>query len=123
MRTVNFDLQRMITLRVDGWSYSALGREFQKDHTTIMYHCRRLGLSGAPLRKVKVPEIFSLVVKRPPSQPPKYALLLETPLNPGKTYKEYLEEALRRPIERRYHKIYYETNLSPGDSRRKPRPS
>lgn len=120
MKAITFDIREMIKLRSEGWGYSALARRYKKDHSTIIYHCQRLNVKQNELlpedlakkeflieladttsgRAVKERKIKSLVL-------PKYAYLMDEPVNRGKTYKEYLAEALKRPIEKRYHDIYY----------------
>ena len=106
----------MIQLRAEGWGYSALGREFGKDHTTIMYHCQRLGLTRhkpAPKEvddlQFKIEELDTENYNTRPAVTSKYAHLLgEEKINPGKkNYAEYLAEALTRPTEKRYYEIYY----------------
>lgn len=116
MQMISFDIVRMIELRKLGWAYSALAREFGKDHTTIMYHCRRLGLG------TKDEERKTLIEKgmreyelrnnvrwgQKARKVYKYDyLLMEENVNPGKSYKEYLTESLRRPVEKRYYEIYH----------------
>lgn len=44
-------LIEMFGLREDGWTYSALGRKFDVDHSTIMYHCRRYGIEKGKREK------------------------------------------------------------------------
>lgn len=103
---MDFDIDEMLLLRAQGWSTIALGRKYNKDHTTILYHCKKHG-------------VMVLVYKRhtkesaeeeqeeyfPPMQPVapkviKYAYILEERRNPGKSYKEYVAEQKRRAQEK-----------------------
>lgn len=123
------DLARMVKLRLAGWGYSKLGREFQKDHTTIMYHCRRLGLPIVEQkRKVKTNIIVNeinyyeqLLIEAEelqyPKVLPKYAHLIDEEVNKGKSYKEYIAESRLRPIEKRYYEIYHTTYAEPKVSK------
>jgi hypothetical protein len=60
-RRNTFDVQEMLTLRLDGWTLAALGRKYNVDHTTIIYHCQKhsihpiMPLLHAP-RKAPVPK-------------------------------------------------------------------
>lgn len=125
MKQTTFDLAQMVALRLEDpikWTYSALGRHFHKDHTTIMYHCQRLGIRPPQVdedelerrrrNKELIVEVrqWRAAKQQKPKPVSKYAHLLEDEvLNPGKSYKEYLADALTRPIEKRYHEIYYKT--------------
>lgn len=108
-RAFSFDIQEMLHYRSLGMGFSELGRKYGKDHTTIIYHCKRYGVTPA----VAPPDLGTLEVvpsyePPPPREKYKYQHLLEEEdLNPGKTYKQYLAEALKRPVEKRYHEIYY----------------
>lgn len=115
-----FNVNKMLELRVLGWSYSKLGRYFHKDHTTIIYHCNKWGIQ--PFQKPPPVPKIEYEEREEPEAPPKkvykYLDLMEKqdgPINPGKSYKEYLKEALQRPIEKRYYQIYYENNDEPHD--------
>lgn len=115
-----FNVNKMLELRVLGWTYSKLGRYFHKDHTTIIYHCVKWGIvpfqKPPPVPKmVNEEEIIQVREKRFY----KYADIFERdgPVNPGKSYKEYLKEASRRPDEKRYHDIYYKKYDGPPRNR------
>lgn len=127
MRTLDFDIERMITLRVEGWSFSALGREFGKDHTTMMYHCKRLRVPSPETVRVMQRRGDGDIVIRTikavrviPPEPKRYRYddILEEKTPPARSYKSYLKEALARPVEKQYYKTYYQTPLTPGDERR-----
>lgn len=161
---VDWDVQEMLRLRQEGWSYPRLGSKYGRDHTTIMYHCLREGLVGIhaqkkeresrkisrePERKVRVvpdtsfleemfelrrqgwnypalsekfrvsvesvfgyckknhlttKELLAAGVVMHKKRPPLYRGLQDDgeQINPGKTYAEYLQEALKRPTEAAY---------------------
>jgi hypothetical protein len=94
---MDFNLEEMLLLRAQGWSTIALGNRYQKDHTTIVYHCKKHGVSVPP----RITESGTLPIKevsapaRLPSRD-KYAYAYEEPINNGKSYKEYLREQKMR---------------------------
>jgi hypothetical protein len=108
MRTyerMNFDLHEMLNLRRSGWSFSALGFKYGKDHTTIMHHCKKHGVvSQIPVytSRGNVPRPMFIEEVRKNFIPGKYDEYLSQPTNPGKTYKQYLAEAKNRTIEKDY---------------------
>lgn len=126
MRTLDFDIERMIHLRtVEELSYSAIGRALGKDHTTIMYHCKRLQISPPETVRVFHQQSAQLIrtlktvhVEARPVLRHKYADLLEEKMLPPRSYTSYLREALQRPVEKRYYKTYYQTPLTPDEARR-----
>ena len=117
MRARGFDVDRMVLLRLDGWSYLQLAYEFGRDRTTIIYHCKKRGIfipigEQRPFDPDLVPQILPVA---PPKPPPKYAHIIEEKMNRGKrSYKYYLKEAMKRETERNYYKTYYDTPLSPA---------
>lgn len=123
MRPITFDIKQMVKLRILGWSYSALAKKFKKDHTTIIYHCQRLGVkTKQQLEQEQMDTIDGLFIREgfpeeielpPPKVAHKYAHLLEEKLNPGKRYQDYLADALKRPVEKRYHDIYNTNHRGP----------
>lgn len=98
-RPYTFDLNEMLKLRVAGWGYSALGRKFNLDHTTIIYHCKKFNVhpSAVALKKVKFwrkeKEEESVLT---PMRPYKYDYLLYEKMNPGKNYAQYLKDVEKR---------------------------
>lgn len=109
-----FNVNKMLEMRVLGYSYSALGRYFHKDHTTILYHCKKWGI--VPLQRAPTPpelpendepEVLVIVRERKILKYPD-PFEKDGPINPGKSYKEYIAESLKRTTERNYHKTYYE---------------
>ncbi len=111
MGRMDFDLKRMLKLRRAGWSLSALGYEFGKDHTTILHHCRKHGVEP----EMEVTQRGS-VLKLPPKPKwkpkprqkieDKYADIFDRPVRMGRSYASYLSEALQRPTERQYMELY-----------------
>jgi hypothetical protein len=109
----------MLELRVLGWSYSKLGRYFHKDHTTIIYHCVKWGIVPFKLPP-PVPEIeFEDVVsykkkKKEPRTFYKYSVLLDDeqdgPINPGKSYKQYLEDAKKQKHGAQWYRLFANGN-------------
>lgn len=93
---MDFDLEEMLTLRAQGWSTIALGIRYNKDHTTIVYHCKKNGVKSVERpRRLLDPEIIEPILPRI-KVCDKYANLFDEPMNRGKTYKQYLEESRAR---------------------------
>lgn len=179
---VDWDVQEMLRLRQEGWSYPRLGSKYGRDHTTIMYHCLREGLVGIHAQKkakdyvVAVPkpdvekkrrleeskrldieemfelrrqgwnypalsekfgickevifahckknhlttkELLAAGVVMHKKRPPLYRGLQDDgeQINPGKSYAEYLQEALKRPTEAAYgHHIGFDMLQTTKDS-------
>lgn len=91
-----FDVNEMLVLRSQGMSYTALGRKYGKDHTTIMYHCRRFGIT--PPRKplaYKREKVYIDPAYIPPP-PHKYDSIWNEKINPGHSYKYLLKKARER---------------------------
>lgn len=124
---MDYDIEEMFSLRRAGWSYSALGRKYGKDHTTIMYHCNEHGVvPEVPVKPFRNPVrafVKALEKRRPfvwdketkkfidPSQakiePPapkvdKYAEIISPKTKKPRSYASLLKEAMRRPAERHY---------------------
>lgn len=77
------EIQKILEMRLEGHSYSAIGRYFARDHTTIMFHCKKAGLS-TDIQPIKE------AIK------PKSIILDSENVNGGKDYSEYLEEESKR---------------------------
>lgn len=103
----------MLELRKQGWSYSALGRRYGKDHTTILYHCEKANVAPeVPVviqKTFKNEKIINVAIEpkekeipKPPPKPDKYANIISPKEKKLRSYASYLKEALRRPIERHY---------------------
>lgn len=89
-------IYQMLVLRSKGSSYPAIGRLFNKDHSTVIHWCRRFSVNvGTP---VLTPEEFDIKInKKPTPNRYKYTDLMNEPINLGKkNYKEYLAEYQRR---------------------------
>lgn len=98
---MNFDLQEMLVLRRQGWSTVALGARYNKDHTTIVYHCRKAGLIHTVMHITTTSTMLKAAQLA--------ALPSEERINPGKSYRQYLAESLKRDTERHYqqhHRIF-----------------
>lgn len=127
-RPIDFDLNEMLSLRVLGWSSLRLGQKYRKDHSTILYHCKRHKAfpGGVEPKQVEVeakriwkaPKPAPEAPKRLP-RPYKYAHLLEEKINPGKaSYADYEAEAMKRPAESAYRKVYGAGDVVPHMDRR-----
>ena len=111
---MDFNLEEMFELRRAGWSYSALGRKYGKDHTTILFHCEKHNVAPEmPLQARIRPATASEVVEKiklhqePPKavQKPKedkYANILYPKTKPGRNYKSYLKKAMKDPVYQHY---------------------
>lgn len=88
----------MLILRSIGWPYLRIAAYYKKDHTTIMYHCKKYNVTiGTPLDAIFVPEevdkqqYWELRIEA--VQDYKYRPLIEEPINRGKlSYEDYLKE-------------------------------
>ena len=112
-RKNTFDVNEMLALRKAGWTLPRLALAYSVDHSTILYHCQkhdvkpetnvRIGIEPKErlpkVTKFEVPTVRERPVKVEPTPdlPPKYAHLLDTHENKGKSYKEYLKDAKARP--------------------------
>jgi IS30 family transposase len=83
---------QMLRLRSEGMSYPKIGKMFNKDHSTILYWCKRFSVDIG----TSVPEADDLdwrINKKPIPNKYKYSALMEETINPGKNYADYLKEA------------------------------
>lgn len=89
-------LQEMLELRGNGWSLPALARRYNVyDHAAIQYHCKRHGVYLGHENKKNLKVFYH-------SRQPVIRNIIATVLvwwlpetervNPGKTYKEYVQE-------------------------------
>lgn len=93
----------MLNLRAHGWSTIALGIRYNKDHTTIVYHCKKNGVKFVQRsRPQQDPELIEPIVQRA-RLCDKYADIFDEPINPGKTYKQYLHEQEVREKQKAAH--------------------
>ncbi len=89
-------IYQMLLLRSKGSSYPAIGKLFNKDHSTVIHWCRRFNVDiGKP---VLTPEEFDIKInKKPTPNKYKYTYIINERINVGKkNYKEYLAEYQRR---------------------------
>lgn len=107
-RPIGFDLEEMLELRRQGWSYSALGFKYGRDHSTMVRHCLKAGVEPIiPIRRrPSVPEVIPWVPKAKEPIVDKYAYVFDTPIHAGRSYESYLAEAMQRPTERAYMEMY-----------------
>lgn len=97
-------LEEMLCLRKQGWSYNRLGLKYDRDHTTIIYWCQKMGVVPKTEKRIivqgfqtslkKITTVDSIMVS------PKLPL---EKINSGKSYREYLEEERKR----KYGKLYF----------------
>lgn len=93
---MDFNLQEMLTLRAQGWSTIALGIRYKKDHTTIVYHCKKHGVVALDRSRSKNSLQSLPIIVEKVRICDKYANLFDEPRNPGKTYKQYVHEQTMR---------------------------
>ncbi|MCI0562801.1 MAG: hypothetical protein MN733_30330 [Nitrososphaera sp.] len=97
-------LQQMLQDYINsGLSLVALGRKYGCDHTSILYLVKKYGVKRGVPTQISVPqkpvEPPKHVFFRPATPPPKvhkYDHIINEPINPGKSYAEYLAEYERR---------------------------
>lgn len=94
-------LYEMLVLRSIGWSYPKIAAYYNKDHTTIIYHCQKYHVEvGTPLDEIHIPEFDQTQyweVRVETMQDYKYKRLIEEPINRGKmSYADYLAEEKQR---------------------------
>ena len=86
-------------MRRAGHSLKSIGRHFGRDHTTILYHCQKAGLSELRSVRNKVLVIDLEIreeVKEPVIEPEPSEIM-----NLGKNYEDYLAEEKKRDWRRR----------------------
>lgn len=103
-------LSRLLDLYRAGWRLTQLADEFRCDHTSVLYQVRKHGVWGnrefiLPPRKPQQRELVAVSVfvhtayPEAPQQmkpPNKYEYVIEELSRPGKTYKQYRQEAAAR---------------------------
>lgn len=87
------ELEKMLAMRKLGYSYQALADEFKVEKTTIRYLSRKFGLSEKNVDTLyQRHKTYTIAAKRETLYDER-----EGPINPGKTYAEYLaDERARR---------------------------
>jgi len=99
----------MLTLRKEGWSLLALARKYNRNHATILYHCKRRNVRPQVLKVLQ----RSLIVfhtkpipKKQAKPGDKYLDLIDEKVGPTKSYRQYKKESLERTVERKYEDTY-----------------
>lgn len=90
----------------EGLSTLTIGRILNKDHTTILHHLRKFGIVKGTKRvivrkirfqPIRIPRPVNTPPPSPPPPPPqkraKYDDLFDEPVNPGKSYEQYLRDS------------------------------
>lgn len=82
------ELEKMLDLRRQGWTYSAIGLLYNKDHSTILHHCKKHGVE--PHCEVVRRDVVKPIKEIKP--PGKYDHIFDAEvINPGKLrYINYL---------------------------------
>ncbi len=86
----------MLLFRAQGWSYPQIAVQFNKDHTTVMHHCKKYGVEKggtAPSIQEFERKLGSVL---PPSKY-KYQHILDEKINPGHSYSLYLKAEKKTP--------------------------
>jgi hypothetical protein len=83
---------QMLVLRSEGKSYPQIGKLFNKDHSTVIYWCKKFNVDvGRPLLTYE--DFDWRINKKTPPNKYKYADIIDEPINRGKlSYAEYLKE-------------------------------
>lgn len=96
-------IREMLALRACGWTINSLSIHFGKDRTSIRHHLVKYNIY--PLTaEVRVKIEKPAPPPRPPQAPSKYNFDDEV-INPGLSYKEYVERAKKRHPEESYHRV------------------
>ena len=90
-RMSDSDIQKIIQMRQEGHSFPEIGLLFNKDHTTILYHCKKAGIVKIKTKKEKE-RIKKAVVG---SKTSSFQDAGEV-INKGFDYSEYLEKEEKR---------------------------
>ena len=89
-------VKEVLNMRRKGYSYSDIGRFFEKDHSTIMYHCKKSEIIPG-----KSPP--KLLIPIPPVEKKNFSYITDgnEVINPGKDYEDYLAEERKRDWKKR----------------------
>lgn len=108
-------VQEMLSLRAQRVSTVSLAARYSVDHSTIIYHCKKHGLVIPRKKSAQTGEISvnvtdmvgvkARVVMTNNGIDLRMDAIDGTPVNPGKTYAEYLEIALARKEGKMYRDI------------------
>lgn len=90
------ELEKMLAMRKLGYSYQALADEFGVEKTTIRYLCRKFGLSEKTVQPLYFrKKTYTIAARREAAYDDQ-----EGPINPGKSYAEYLQDERERHLKR-----------------------
>lgn len=106
---LDFNMEEMLTLRKAGWSSTRLGARYNKDHVTILYHCKKHNVRPQIPKIIHVQAIVfhtKPIPKRQAKPGDKYLDLIDEKVGPTKSYKQYKKESLERAVERKYEDTY-----------------
>lgn len=93
------ELEKMLAMRKLGYSYQALADKFGVEKTTIRYLCRKFGLSEKEVEtQYQRHKTYAIAAKKQLVYDDR-----EGPINPGKTYAQYLQEERDRRWKRLTH--------------------
>ena len=86
----------VVKMRQDGYSFHDIGRYFNKDHSTIVYHCQKAGISfpRSPIKKLVMERIGNARERK--SKDPKPYIEDGDVINRGKNYEDYLDDENKR---------------------------
>lgn len=106
-------LAQMLALRLGGWRERSLARKFEVDRTSIRHWCIKFDIrpqmpeirATAEIRAGVIVQIQSLE-ERIPREKFKYQHLFEEEenVNPGKSYREYVEEHRKKNQNYKFNK-------------------
>lgn len=128
---MDFNLIEMLMLRYEGMKTMELAARYDKDRSTISYHCIKhsvapdsagdladMGFVALMDEQYKFRRTFDdpvFAVARKHARLPraakaanrdKYADIFDPPVNKGKSYRSYLKEAKKRQTEGNYERMY-----------------
>ena len=90
-------LEFILKLRQEGLSLNVIGRHVGKDHSTVLWHCKKHGVEPEKPLKRRYAEAPAPL---PPSKISKYDHLFSEQVNKGcMTYQEYLDRAGLKVVE------------------------
>lgn len=96
-------IREILALRASGWSIMALSIKYTRDRTSIRHHLVKYSV-------VPLTTVVDVRIERPPrieqkAPAHKYDYLFDEPVNKGKNYREYIDEANRRHPNERKRKV------------------
>ena len=87
------EIDQILNLRREGYSFVFIANQFGKDHTTIIYHCQKAGL--AKIRGKRKLAMIDLIKSHQQVEETTFCIEEEV-INSGKNYADYLEEEKNR---------------------------